>query len=74
MGEMAIEAGATGGTIAGASVDEFRITMPATYGDVYAAEEIVEHASIVARRWLQPVHVELWRPLPAGGAVLCVVA
>lgn len=74
MGEMAIEAGETGGTIAGASFDEFRITMPATYADIYAAEEIVEHASIVARRGLQPVHVELWRPLPAGGAVLCVVA
>jgi UTP:GlnB (protein PII) uridylyltransferase len=72
--ETAIEAGDAGGRVTGPSVDEFRRTMPAAYAHVYADEEVGEHAGIVARRGLQPVHVELWRPLPAGGAVLCVVA
>ncbi len=54
--------------------DEYRGSMPEAYRRVYAIEEIGEHARIVARRGLQPAHVELWRPLPAGGAVLCVIA
>jgi UTP:GlnB (protein PII) uridylyltransferase len=54
--------------------DEFRASMPEAYRRVYALEEVAEHARIVARRRLQPAHVELWRPLPAGGAVLCVIA
>jgi [protein-PII] uridylyltransferase len=58
----------------GPSVDEFRATMPADYGRLYSPEEIAEHAAIVGRRRLEPVHAELWRPLPGGGAVLCIVA
>ena len=57
-----------------ATADNFEGTMPEAYGRVYSAEEMQEHAGIVARRGLQPVHVELWRRLPGGGAVLCVVA
>ncbi len=48
--------------------------MPADYGRLYSAEEIAEHAAIVSRRRLEPAHAELWRPLPGGGAVLCVIA
>jgi UTP:GlnB (protein PII) uridylyltransferase len=70
MCESAVEAG----TLAGEAVEEFRNTMPDAYSRVYSAEEIGEHAAIVARRGLQPTHVELWRALPAGGAVLCVIA
>jgi [protein-PII] uridylyltransferase len=33
-----------------------------------------EHAAIVARRDGAPAHAEIWRRLPRGGAVLCVVA
>jgi [protein-PII] uridylyltransferase len=56
------------------TVAGFRDTMPSAYGGVYSAQEIAEHAAIVARRGLQPAHVEVWRALPGGGAVLCVVA
>jgi UTP:GlnB (protein PII) uridylyltransferase len=53
---------------------DFRATMPSAYGSVYSPEEIAEHAAIVGRRGMHPAHVELWRALPGGGAVLCVVA
>jgi [protein-PII] uridylyltransferase len=33
-----------------------------------------EHAAIVSRRDGSPAHVEVWRRLPRGGAVVCVVA
>jgi len=69
MFERATEAGEEG-----MGEEQFRESMPDAYRRVYASEEIGEHARIVARRRLQPAHVELWRPLPAGGAVLCVVA
>jgi UTP:GlnB (protein PII) uridylyltransferase len=72
--ETAIEAGEDAGTMSGAAAEEFRRTMPAAYAAVYSSEEIAEHASIVARRGLQPVHLELWRAVPPAGAVLCVVA
>jgi len=54
--------------------EEYRATMPPDYGKLYSSEEIAEHAAIVARRRLEPAHAELWRPLPGGGAVLCIVA
>jgi UTP:GlnB (protein PII) uridylyltransferase len=69
MRDTAVEAGEE------ALVEEaFRASMPDAYRRVYGLEEIGEHARIVARRRLQPALVELWRPLPGGGAVLCVVA
>jgi UTP:GlnB (protein PII) uridylyltransferase len=70
MSESAVEADATVAT----RRDEFRLSMPSSYGSVYSAEEVDEHAAIVARRGLHPAHVELWRSLPGDGAVLCVVA
>jgi [protein-PII] uridylyltransferase len=33
-----------------------------------------EHAAIVERRAGAPAHLEIWRRLPRGGAVVCVVA
>jgi UTP:GlnB (protein PII) uridylyltransferase len=54
--------------------EQYRATMPADYGNLYPSDEIAEHAAIVARRRLEPAHVELWRTLPSGGAVLCIVA
>jgi UTP:GlnB (protein PII) uridylyltransferase len=73
MCETAIEAEGVG-PAAEPSADEFLGTMPPAYAGVYSNDEIAEHARIVAQRGLQPVHVELWRQLPTGGAVLCVVA
>lgn len=74
MSQIASEAGAEAGPAAETAADEFRRTMPVAYAGVYSREEIAEHASMVERRGFQPAHVELWRVLPAGGAVLCVVA
>jgi UTP:GlnB (protein PII) uridylyltransferase len=70
MGESVVEAG----NGAPGKVDAFRASMPSAYASVYTADEIAEHAAIVGRRGLQPARVELWRTLPAGGWVLCVVA
>jgi len=54
--------------------ERYAATMPPDYGKLYPSDEIAEHAAIVARRRLEPAHAELWRPLPGGGAVLCIVA
>jgi len=70
MSESAIEAMSEGGP----SAEAFRATMPADYGALYSLEEIAEHGAIVRRRKLEPAHAELWRPLPGGGAVLCIIA
>ena len=70
MAKSAIEPMSEGGP----SFEAFRATMPADYGTLYSPQEIAEHAAIVQRRRLEPVHAELWRPLPGGGAVLCIVA
>lgn len=53
---------------------EFLDSMPESYRNVYSAAETEEHAAICARRGRHPAHVELWRSLPTGGAILCVVA
>ncbi|HTQ03116.1 MAG TPA: hypothetical protein VMI54_04640 [Polyangiaceae bacterium] len=70
MCESAVEAGVPAEGTAAA----FSASMPAAYARVYGESEVVEHAAIVGRRALQPAHVELWRSLPTGGSVLCVVA
>jgi len=70
MSESALESGSA----AGPSAEDFAATMPGDYAQLYARDEIAEHAAIVARRRLEPAHAEVWRPLPAGGAVLCIVA
>lgn len=57
-----------------ASTDAFLGSMPESYRNVYSPAETEEHAAICARRGRHPAHVELWRSLPAGGAILCVVA
>jgi [protein-PII] uridylyltransferase len=61
-------------SVEGPLVDDFTATMPGDYGKLYSRDEVTEHAGIVLRRKLEPAHVELWRPLPGGGAVLCIVA
>jgi [protein-PII] uridylyltransferase len=48
--------------------------MPERYRRSFDGAEMREHAGIVARRGDAPAHAELWRRLPNGGAVLCVVA
>jgi [protein-PII] uridylyltransferase len=53
---------------------EFLNSMPAAYAHVFSPSEVCEHARIVGARGDRPVHVGLWRILPSGLTVLCVVA
>jgi [protein-PII] uridylyltransferase len=55
-------------------MSSFQASMPERYRAEFDAKAIREHAAIVARRIGAPVHVELWKPLAKGGAVVCVVA
>lgn len=52
----------------------FLASMPAAYARVFDANEASEHASIAAARHGRPAHVSIWRTLPDGTAVLCIVA
>ena len=48
--------------------------MPTRYRESFDGTAMREHAAIVARREGAAAHVEIWRRLPQGGAVACVVA
>jgi [protein-PII] uridylyltransferase len=48
--------------------------MPERYRASFDAGAIEEHAAIVARRGGFLVYLEIWKRLPDGGVVLCVVA
>jgi UTP:GlnB (protein PII) uridylyltransferase len=52
----------------------FTSSMPETYAATYEPEERAEHAKIVGRRASATVHIERWRTLGDGGALICVVA
>lgn len=52
----------------------FHDSMPERYRKAFDATAIVEHAAIVQRRAAAPAHAEIWRRLPNGGAIVCVVA
>ncbi len=52
----------------------FELSMPERYRTMFGASDASEHAAIVARRRDSVAHVEVWRPLAKGGALLCVVA
>lgn len=59
--------------IAGPHIADFVASLPATYGHLFDADAALEHAAIVARRSAS-IHMELWRVLPGGLSVLCLVA
>jgi [protein-PII] uridylyltransferase len=48
--------------------------MPSRYRDSFDGAAIREHAAIALRRGSVPAHVEIWRRLPNGRAIACVVA
>lgn len=48
--------------------------MPVSYRMAFSSSDARQHAAIVARRGARPIHAELWRNLPSGGATLCIVA
>jgi UTP:GlnB (protein PII) uridylyltransferase len=51
----------------------FYASMPERYREAFDATDAREHAAIVARRGGAPAHLEIWRRIPDGGAILCVV-
>src|SRR5688572_15826986 len=53
---------------------EFMSSMPAAYAQAFDADDAREHARIVRARGSSPAQVEVWRTLPQGVAILCVVA
>lgn len=56
------------------AAEAFLSTMPKAYAEAFAAADVREHAAIVARRGHRAIHAELWRTLPGGTEILCVVA
>jgi [protein-PII] uridylyltransferase len=55
-------------------VADFYASMPTRYRELFDVAAAREHSAIVARRARAPAHAQIWRRLPKGGAVLCVVA
>jgi [protein-PII] uridylyltransferase len=56
------------------SATEFAASMPERYRETFSAPEVAEHAAIVARRAGSAALVEVWKRLPGGITVVCVVA
>jgi|HubBroStandDraft_6_1064221.scaffolds.fasta_scaffold16529_3 UTP:GlnB (protein PII) uridylyltransferase len=52
----------------------FYETMPRRYRQLFRGIPVQEHAAIVANRRASPAHAEIWRRLPQGGAIACIVA
>jgi [protein-PII] uridylyltransferase len=55
-------------------IDAFYESMPSRYRELFDVASAREHAAIVARRDGAAAHAEIWKRLPEGGAILCVVA
>jgi [protein-PII] uridylyltransferase len=55
-------------------IDAFYESMPSRYRELFDGVAAREHSAIVARREGTPAHVEIWKRLPEGGAIMCVVA
>jgi [protein-PII] uridylyltransferase len=53
---------------------QFIASMPAAYAQAFDAADAGEHARIVGNRGRSVAQVEVWRMLPQGVAILCVVA
>src|SRR5260370_4376672 len=56
------------------AMSAFYASMPERYRDAFDASDGREHAAIVRRRSGAPVHLEIWRRLPTGGAIVCLIA
>lgn len=52
----------------------FHDSMPERYREAFAPHAIIEHAAIAQRRAGAPAHAEIWRSLPTGVAIVCIVA
>ena len=56
------------------STAEFIASMPHVYAQAFSREDAEEHARIASERGASPGRVVVWRTLPQGVAILCVVA
>jgi [protein-PII] uridylyltransferase len=54
--------------------NQFIASMPPTYAQAFERADAAEHAQIVAERGTAIAQVVVWRMLPQGVAILCVVA
>ncbi len=52
----------------------FYDSMPSRYRQLFRGPTVSEHAAIVARRGTAPAYAEIWRSLPQGGVIACIVA
>jgi UTP:GlnB (protein PII) uridylyltransferase len=48
--------------------------MPPAYGQIFEHRDIVEHARIIDARRGARAHAAVWRQLPGGSVIICVVA
>lgn len=55
-------------------ISQFIASMPAAYAQAFDRADAEEHAQIVLGRGNAIAQVVVWRTLPQGGAILCVVA
>src|SRR4051812_44300273 len=49
-------------------------TMPSAYPQIFERRDIVDHAAIIRDRGTRRAHAAVWRELPGGTAIVCVVA
>jgi UTP:GlnB (protein PII) uridylyltransferase len=59
---------------ASARVPAFYDTMPRRYQQLFRGPTVQEHAEVSRRRGSAPAHAEIWRRLPQGAAIVCLVA
>jgi UTP:GlnB (protein PII) uridylyltransferase len=59
---------------ASSRVPAFFDTMPRRYQQLFNGPTVQEHAAISRRRGSAPAHAEIWRRLPQGAAIVCLVA
>jgi UTP:GlnB (protein PII) uridylyltransferase len=48
--------------------------MPPAYTQIFERRDVVEHSHIVGQRGQRRAHAEVWRELPGGTVIVCVVA
>ena len=49
-------------------------SMPSAYPQIFERRDIVDHAAIIGERGTRRAHAAVWRELPGGTVIVCVVA
>jgi [protein-PII] uridylyltransferase len=55
-------------------LSDLMASMPPAYGQIFEHRDIVEHARIIEARRGARAHAAVWRQLPGGTVIICVVA